>query len=276
MPDPITSLSLWQNYHLPSHPVFSLFYWIDLMPYLLFDHFCWLFYERILLHRTNIWLVRPDLKALCLPDGFFSGCSSSAVPSLWRRTCGWCCMTTTCWPKTKRLERQWLTWRIASCPNMEPCVACRSPTVCKLRQTEISNFHFRYYFSNSVLLPVSLSTLLFVISHPSVPEWTSGGINWHPGSCCSECVSDGTCQCLSTRATRSTLEETCTLLPTSVRDTHVNHAGKYSAVWEPTTLRHWICDRFTWMLCAVFSYQRSKCIKNSNYYCFLTTVCMCL
>lgn len=63
-----------------------------------------------------------------------AGCLSSPVPYLWRRIFGWWFTTMTCWPKTKRSGRLWSTWRIAFCPNTEPCVACRSPTVCEWRQ----------------------------------------------------------------------------------------------------------------------------------------------
>lgn len=74
IPEHILWLSLWQNSHLPSHPAFILFYWIDLMPYLLFYHICWLFEERIVIWKLYVYLTFSfffqDVRAqLCPPSG---------------------------------------------------------------------------------------------------------------------------------------------------------------------------------------------------------------
>lgn len=52
------------------------------------------------------------------------------------------------------------------------------------------------------LCPLSLShTLSFCVSRPLAQGWTSGETSWHPGSCCTECVSGETCQSRSTKTT---------------------------------------------------------------------------
>lgn len=147
-----------------------------------------------------------ELEAATLIRRLSSGCSSSPAPSLWRRTCGWCCTTTTCSPKTRRSARPWSTWRTASCPNTEPRAACRRPTACEWTHPPDG--------------PVRGSRAQPGLNSRECPTlgrgWTSGGTSWRPGSCWTDCVSDETWRnpCLAT--TRSASEDRDTRLQTSV------------------------------------------------------------
>lgn len=206
MPDHI--LSLWQNSHLTftSCFFFILLNWFDALPSILYFFI------------YSIWLVRPDLKALCLFDVFFfQDVRAHLCPPSGEGPAGDAVR-----PRhadQRRKDRRDGDWPGESLP-VQIWSHVRPAAVLLRVSWDILRFLTFIFVIIFQMQPPSL-TLLFVISHPSVREWTSGGISWHPGSCCSECVSDGTCQCPSTRTTRSTLEETCTLLQTSVRDTHV-------------------------------------------------------
>lgn len=166
---------------------------------------------------------------MCVCVCVTTGCSSSPAPSLWRRTSGWWFTTTTCWPKTRRSGRLSSTWRTASCPNTELCAACRSHTACEWNTC--NTFLILVFIwtqkadriSNSQKKRDPCLTLSRRVSRLLAPVWTSGGISWHPGNCCTECVSGGTSQNPSTRKTRWTLEGSSTR-----RLTLVSHAHQYS------------------------------------------------
>lgn len=110
---------------------------------------------------------------------FPSGCLSSAVLSLWRRTFVSRCTTTTFWAKTRRLERPSLTWKTASCLSTEPRAASRGPTVCKWTHVPssvrccVGGWCSDVVFSSGCLSDLGL---------------TSGGTSWHPDSCWLDCA----------------------------------------------------------------------------------------
>lgn len=105
----------------------------------------------------------------------------------------------------------------------------------------------------------------FIVSHPIDRGWTSGGTSWHPGSCCSECVSDVTCPSQSTKMTSSTSEETSTWPPTWVSDTRSYIIAKVNTKHAPSSSHKSRCE----------SVQRQKC-KGRASWVSLTPVAGCV